>query len=93
MTGEKSRIERIIDEINSTNAKKIAILLIIGFACYHGILHLRFGMFFIIFSLKRLILGILGTNSCKWLLSDGRYKADEEWQPYGCMLHLYTKMY
>lgn len=34
-----------------------------------------------------------GTNSCKWLLSDGRYKGDQEWQPYGCMLHRYTKMY
>ncbi|CAG9855806.1 unnamed protein product [Phyllotreta striolata] len=75
MTGDKSRIERVIDEINSRNAKKIALLLVIGFACFHGILHLRFG-----------------TNSCKWLLSDGRYKADEEWQPYGCMLHLYTKI-
>ncbi|XP_072399865.1 N-acetylneuraminate (7)9-O-acetyltransferase [Diabrotica undecimpunctata] len=73
MAGEKSQIERIIEEINSTNAKKVALVLVIGFACYHGILHLRFG-----------------TNSCKWLLSDGRYKADKEWQPYGCMLHLYT---
>jgi hypothetical protein len=33
-----------------------------------------------------------GTNSCKWLLSDGRYKGDQEWQPYGCMLHRYTKI-
>lgn len=34
----------------------------------------------------------IGTNSCRWLLSDGRYKGDQEWQPYGCMLHPYTKM-
>ncbi|KAK9877974.1 hypothetical protein WA026_020189 [Henosepilachna vigintioctopunctata] len=33
-----------------------------------------------------------GSNSCKWLLTDGRYKGDKEWQPYGCMLHLYTKI-
>lgn len=24
------------------------------------------------------------------MLSDGRYKGDKQWQPYGCMLHLYT---
>jgi hypothetical protein len=76
MNSDKSRIEKIIDQINAVNAKKIALLLVIGFACYHGILHVRYG-----------------TNSCKWLLSDGRYKGDQEWQPYGCMLHRYTKMY
>ncbi|CAH1979746.1 unnamed protein product [Acanthoscelides obtectus] len=75
MTGEKSRIEVIIDQINSSNAKKVALLMVIGFACYHAILHAKYG-----------------TNSCKWLLSDGRYKADQEWQPYGCMLHLYSKI-
>nr|XP_023014040.1 N-acetylneuraminate 9-O-acetyltransferase [Leptinotarsa decemlineata] len=74
MSLEKSRIEEVIEEINSKNAKKVALLLVIGFACYHGLLHYRFG-----------------TNSCKWLLSDGRYKADQEWQPYGCMLHFYSK--
>ncbi|KAJ8948812.1 hypothetical protein NQ318_013464 [Aromia moschata] len=72
MSGEKSRIEGIIDQINSKNAKKVALILVLGFACYHGILHIKYG-----------------TNSCKWLLSDGRYKADQEWQPYGCMLHFY----
>ncbi|CAH0545848.1 unnamed protein product [Brassicogethes aeneus] len=71
---EKSRIERIIDQINSQNAKKIALSLVIAFACYHSLLHIRHG-----------------TNSCKWLLSDGRYKGDQEWQPYGCMLHPYSK--
>ncbi|VEN43652.1 unnamed protein product [Callosobruchus maculatus] len=75
MTAEKSRIEIIIDQINSNNAKKVALFMVIGFACYHAILHARYG-----------------TNSCKWLLSDGRYKADQEWQPYGCMLHLYSKI-
>nr|CAI5835753.1 unnamed protein product [Callosobruchus analis] len=75
MTAENSRIEVIIDQINSNNAKKVALLMVIGFACYHAILHAKYG-----------------TNSCKWLLSDGRYKADQEWQPYGCMLHLYSKI-
>ncbi|KAG5898071.1 hypothetical protein JTB14_001777 [Gonioctena quinquepunctata] len=75
MTAERSRIEEVIEQINSKNAKKVALVIVIGFACYHGLLHFRFG-----------------TNSCKWLLSDGRYKADQEWQPYGCMLHFYTKI-
>lgn len=33
-----------------------------------------------------------GIDSCKWLLSDGRYKGDQEWQPYGCMMHQYTQL-
>ncbi|XP_039285449.1 N-acetylneuraminate 9-O-acetyltransferase-like [Nilaparvata lugens] len=32
-----------------------------------------------------------GTDSCTWLLSDGRYKGDMEWQPYGCLLHRYSQ--
>ncbi|XP_054287835.1 N-acetylneuraminate 9-O-acetyltransferase-like [Macrosteles quadrilineatus] len=32
-----------------------------------------------------------GSDSCKWLLSDGRYKGDMEWQPYGCMMHRYSQ--
>ncbi|KDR17548.1 CAS1 domain-containing protein 1, partial [Zootermopsis nevadensis] len=32
-----------------------------------------------------------GIDSCKWLLSDGRYKGDQEWQPYGCMMHHYSQ--
>ncbi|XP_013136500.1 PREDICTED: uncharacterized protein LOC106101727 isoform X1 [Papilio polytes] len=32
-----------------------------------------------------------GPDSCTWLLSSGRYKGDHEWQPYGCMLHKYSK--
>uniref|UniRef100_A0A182LZA0 Cas1p 10 TM acyl transferase domain-containing protein n=1 Tax=Anopheles culicifacies TaxID=139723 RepID=A0A182LZA0_9DIPT len=32
-----------------------------------------------------------GSDSCKWLLSAGRFKGDKEWQPYGCMLHKYTE--
>ncbi|XP_050545814.1 N-acetylneuraminate 9-O-acetyltransferase isoform X2 [Daktulosphaira vitifoliae] len=31
-------------------------------------------------------------DSCKWLLSDGRYKGDMGWQPYGCMMHKYSEL-
>ncbi|KAK5640441.1 hypothetical protein RI129_011252 [Pyrocoelia pectoralis] len=75
MTNEKSNIENIIDQINSTNAKRAAFFIVLGFACYHGLLHLRYG-----------------SDSCRWLLSDGRYKANQEWQPYGCMLHRYSQI-
>ncbi|XP_031826197.1 N-acetylneuraminate (7)9-O-acetyltransferase isoform X2 [Nomia melanderi] len=34
---------------------------------------------------------IYGSDSCKWLLTEGRYKGDKEWQPYGCMMHNYTQ--
>ncbi|CAG9761705.1 unnamed protein product [Ceutorhynchus assimilis] len=74
-TVENTRIEKIIAEINSKNAKKVALFLVLCFACYHALLHVKYG-----------------TNSCRWLLSDGRYKGDQEWQPYGCMLHPYTKI-
>lgn len=43
MVNEKSGAERIIEQINSTNAKKAAIILVIGFAIYHELLHLRYG--------------------------------------------------
>ncbi|XP_067001977.1 N-acetylneuraminate 9-O-acetyltransferase [Anabrus simplex] len=64
----------IIQQINAKNAKIVALILVIGFIVYHGMLHLRYGL-----------------DSCKWLLSDGRYKGDQEWQPYGCMMHQYTQ--
>ncbi|XP_015524446.1 N-acetylneuraminate (7)9-O-acetyltransferase [Neodiprion pinetum] len=34
---------------------------------------------------------IYGSDSCRWLLTEGRYKGDKEWQPYGCMMHHYTQ--
>lgn len=43
MVNEKSGAERIIEQINSANAKKIALLLVIGFAIYHGLLHIQYG--------------------------------------------------
>lgn len=48
MTSEKSCIEELIDQINSKNAKRVAFLLVIGFVCYHGILHIRYGNFWYI---------------------------------------------
>ncbi|XP_060575546.1 N-acetylneuraminate 9-O-acetyltransferase-like isoform X1 [Ruditapes philippinarum] len=30
-------------------------------------------------------------DSCKWLLSDGRFPGYGVWQPYGCMTHKYNK--
>lgn len=77
MANENSKIERIIEEINSKNAKKVAFLMILSFACYHALLHVKYDVKY-------------GTNSCRWLLSDGRYKGDQQWQPYGCMLHPYV---
>ncbi|KAF5272738.1 hypothetical protein FQA39_LY07765 [Lamprigera yunnana] len=75
MSNEKSNIENIISQINATNTKRAALLLVVGFACFHGLLHLHYG-----------------SDSCIWLLSDGRYKANQEWQPYGCMLHRYSQI-
>ncbi|XP_050297025.1 N-acetylneuraminate 9-O-acetyltransferase [Anthonomus grandis grandis] len=75
MNTENTGIEKIIEEINSKNAKKVAFFLVLCFTCYHALLHVKYG-----------------SNSCRWLLSDGRYKGDNEWQPYGCMLHPYTKI-
>lgn len=41
--GEQSRAEYIIQQLNATNAKKVALLLVLGFIVYHGLIHLRFG--------------------------------------------------
>lgn len=43
MSGEKSRVENIIEQINATNAKRVALLMVLGFSCYHGLLHFRYG--------------------------------------------------
>ena len=32
-----------------------------------------------------------GRNSCNRLLGEGHLLGDNEWQPYGCMIHKYTK--
>ncbi|KAI1285807.1 N-acetylneuraminate 9-O-acetyltransferase [Halotydeus destructor] len=59
---------------NARTAKKLTLVIVIGFVIYHGFLHVSYGI-----------------DSCKWLLSDGRFQGDHIWQPYGCMLHNYTK--
>uniref|UniRef100_T1INP0 Cas1p 10 TM acyl transferase domain-containing protein n=1 Tax=Strigamia maritima TaxID=126957 RepID=T1INP0_STRMM len=35
---------------------------------------------------------VYGIDSCKWLLSDGRFQGYHVWQPYGCMMHTYNEM-
>ncbi|BFZ21935.1 hypothetical protein BsWGS_24974 [Bradybaena similaris] len=32
-----------------------------------------------------------GNDSCKWLMSEGRFPGRDTWQPYGCMMHKYTR--
>ncbi|XP_049281782.1 N-acetylneuraminate 9-O-acetyltransferase [Anopheles funestus] len=72
--GNLSKAELFIQNLNASNAKKLAFAMVLGFVVYHAFLHLRYG-----------------SDSCKWLLSAGRFKGDKEWQPYGCMLHKYTE--
>ncbi|XP_052900970.1 N-acetylneuraminate 9-O-acetyltransferase [Anopheles moucheti] len=72
--GNLSRAELFIQNLNASNAKKLAFAMVLGFVVYHAVLHWRYG-----------------SDSCKWLLSAGRFKGDKEWQPYGCMLHKYTE--
>lgn len=36
--------EYLIGQLNVTNAKKVAVLMVLGFMCYHGLIHLRYGM-------------------------------------------------
>lgn len=33
-----------------------------------------------------------GNDSCDRLMTDGRFPGREQWQPYGCMMHTYTKV-
>lgn len=60
--------------LSASTAKKIALVLVLGFTGYHLMLHVSYGI-----------------DSCKWLLSDGRFQGYHVWQPYGCMLHNYTR--
>lgn len=36
--------EYYIQQLNVNNAKKVALCLVLGFICYHGLIHLRYGM-------------------------------------------------
>lgn len=38
------RAEYYIQQLNVNNAKKVALCLVLGFICYHGLIHLRYGM-------------------------------------------------
>lgn len=40
-----TKAEYIIQQLNAANAKKVAVLLVVGFICYHGLIHLRYGMY------------------------------------------------
>lgn len=62
--------------LTASNAKKVALILVIAFIIYHCILHFN----------------VIHNDSCKWLLSDGRFQGYHVWQPYGCMLHNYTRI-
>lgn len=42
---KRSSAEKFIDEINITNSKKVAVVFVLGFIAYHGILHLQYGEF------------------------------------------------
>ncbi|KAH8415359.1 hypothetical protein KR222_005093 [Zaprionus bogoriensis] len=68
-----TRADYLMEQLNATNAKKVALLLVLGFVLYHGLLNWNYG-----------------DDSCQWLLSKGRFKGDNEWQPYGCMMHKYS---
>lgn len=47
---EESRVEKLIHQINSRNAKKVALLLVLGFSVYHVLIHLKYGKFKLISS-------------------------------------------
>lgn len=43
---DASKAEYYIQQLNVNNAKKVALCLVLGFICYHGLIHLRYGKFF-----------------------------------------------
>lgn len=38
-----NKAEYYIQQLNVNNAKKVALCLVLGFICYHGLIHLRYG--------------------------------------------------
>lgn len=40
-----NKAEYYISQLNSNNAKKVALCLVLGFIFYHGLIHLRYGEF------------------------------------------------
>lgn len=41
---KKSKAENLIQKLNIHTAKKVALLLVLSFIGYHGILHLEYGI-------------------------------------------------
>lgn len=40
-----NKAEYYIQQLNVNNAKKVALCLVLGFICYHGLIHLRYGQY------------------------------------------------
>lgn len=38
-----AKAEYYIQQLNVNNAKKVALCLVLGFICYHGLIHMRYG--------------------------------------------------
>lgn len=96
------RHDDINKKFNSKNAKKIALCFVFWFIVIHSCIHLFYGKYRNIkvkmyltrkcYIKIRTLKCFLARDSCKWLLSDGRYKGDMGWQPYGCMMHEYSEL-
>lgn len=41
--GSESKVEYFIQGLNSRNTKKVALILVLAFIVYHGLIHLRNG--------------------------------------------------
>lgn len=85
----------LIRHINMRNFKFVVFFLVFLFIFYHGYLNSFYGSYFytIFYRLTIIITtqSLLGRNSCNRLLGQGHIKGDNEWQPFGCMIHKYTK--
>lgn len=44
-THHPSKAEYLIQQLNVTNAKKVALFMVLGFIVYHGVIHLRYGLY------------------------------------------------
>lgn len=58
---------------------------------YSRLIHYTISLNYYYIAWKLMFTCLPGSDSCKWLLTEGRYKGDKEWQPYGCMMHHYTQ--
>ena len=75
--------------MNISTAKFVAVMIVLMLAGYHSVLHATYGV-----------------TPCKGLLTHGMYKVNyivsvsevammslqgSQWQPWGCMMHKYTR--